>query len=86
MLTVLIRYRETRREVLIPAKCVEYIPPGKTPVEKEIATIDQPGLLINHGGKADNGFHLGLTPIGEENFKDVFIMNDHGQTVARYIL
>ncbi len=83
MFSVLIRYKETRREVLISAKTVEFIPPG-TVVENK--GIDQPGLLINHGVDAERGCHLSMTPEGDPNWRDIFVMNDQGQTVARYIL
>lgn len=74
MLTVLIRYKETRREVIIPASSVEFIP---------VSTGDEPGLLINNGVEAE---HLGLTEKSDPNFRDVFVMNGNGQTVARYTL
>lgn len=75
MLTVLIRYRKSGREVLIPAKSVEYVPNG-----------DEQGLLINHGCEAEGGCQLGPTAKDDENWRDVFVMNDHGSTVARYSL
>ena len=76
MLTVLIRYKESRREILIPAKSVEFIPSG----------TEDAGLLINHGVEADGGIHLGLTASDDNNWRDVFVMNANGQTVARYTL
>ena len=83
MFSVLIRYKETRREVLIPARSVEFIPSGTPVVNKG---IDQPGLLINHGVEGEKGIFLGMTPEGDDNWRDVFVMNGQGQTVARYTL
>ncbi len=85
MLTVLIRNQKTKREIILPAKNIEYIP-IPTKEETEIVDIDRPGLLINHGVEAEGGCHLAMTSIGDDNFRDVFVMNSHGQTVARYIL
>jgi hypothetical protein len=85
MLTVLIRYKNgdrSGREVIIPAKSVEFIPAGSPSVN---AGIDQPGLLVNHGVDAEGGFHLSLSD-NEEDWRDVFVMNAQGQTVARYTL
>lgn len=76
MLTVLIRYTTTGREVLVPARSVEYIP-------KCCGDKDE-GLLINHGDS--EGMHLGKTPEGDNNWRDVFVMNASGATVARYKL
>ena len=78
MLTVLIRYTKTGREVLVPAKSVEYVP-------KCCGDKDE-GLLINHGDPSDSGMHLGKTPEGDDNWRDVFVMNASGSTVARYKL
>jgi hypothetical protein len=77
MFSVLIRYKKTRREVLIPARSVEFVPKGSD---------DEPGLLINHAVVAEGGCHLGMTAEGDENYRDVFVMNPQGQTVARYSL
>ncbi len=77
MFTVLIRYNESRRECLIPARSVEFVPNGGE---------DNPGLLINHGVLAEGGSHLGMTPEGDKNWRDVFVMNAQGKTVARYLL
>lgn len=82
MFSVLIRYRKSRREVLIPACSVEFIPEG----EKIPNTPFEPGLLINHGVEGKNGCHLGFTLEGDEDWRDVFVMNAAGQTVARYVL
>ena len=75
MLTVLIRYRKTHREVLIPARTVEYVPKGK----------QDSGLLINHGVQAEGGSHLKHDDCTDD-VRDVFVMNAQGQTVARYTL
>ncbi len=83
MFSVLIRYRETRREALISAESVEFIP--LTDKDEE-PPYDKAGLLVNHGVETKGGFHLGVTPMGDENWRDVFVMNEAGQTVARYTL
>ena len=83
MFTVLIKYVKSRREVLIPARSVEFSPAGES----------GEGLLINHGVEAEGGSHLGFTK-GEnedrcdenEDWRDVFVMNANGKTVARYTL
>ena len=77
MLTVLIRYKKSRREVLTPARSVEFQPRGDSA---------EPGLLINHGVEAEGGFHLAMTDEGDDDWRDVFVMNAQGQTVARYTL
>ena len=76
MLTVLIRDQKTRREVLLQARSVGFVPEGK----------DDAGLLINHGVEAEGGCHLAPTQEGDEDWRDVFVMNAAGQTVARYTL
>lgn len=88
MFSVLIRYKETRREVLIPAKSVEFIPTIWTMEvgESSPCPVDQPGLLINHGVEGEGGCFLAMTPEGDSNWRDVFVMNAQGQTVARYVL
>lgn len=82
MFTILLRYKKTRREVIISAESVEFIPNDG----KKGTGIDNPGLLINHGVEAKSGYHLAMTPEGDEDWRDVFVMNNHGQTVARYTL
>lgn len=79
MFSVLIRYQKTRREVLIPARNVEFYP-------KDSDTSVAPGLLINHAVEAEGGCHLAMSPDGDEDWRDVFVMNESGQTVARYTL
>lgn len=74
MLTVLVRYTHSKREVLFPAQEVEYVPRG----------VPDAGLLIKFD--YDKGTHLGVTTEGDEDLRDVFVMNDNGATVARYTL
>ena len=81
MLTVLIRYKNgdrAGREVLTPARSVEFVPKD--------SKHDEPGLLINlaAGGDCD-ATHLSPSD-NDDDWRDVFIMNAEGQTVARYIL
>ena len=76
MFSVLIRYQKTRREVLLQARSVEFVPLGESDT----------GLLINHGVEAEGGCHLAPTQEGDEDWRDVFVMNNAGQTVARYTL
>ncbi len=77
MFTVLIRYQGTRREVLLFAERIEFAGPE----EKE------PGLHIDNSDVEGKMSHfLAHSKKGDENWRDVFVMNDHGQTVARYIL
>ena len=93
MLTLLVRYQMSRREVLSPATSVEYAPPREQPQncswtteqedERQRYNRDVAGLLVLNG---EEGRHLTLTPIGDLDYRDVFVMNDHGATVARYTL
>ncbi len=76
MFTVLIRYQKTKREVLIPAREVEYVPQGE----------DGAGLLIRSRTEGESNCHLGFSEKNDDNWRDVFVMNEHGQTVARYEL
>lgn len=76
MLTVLIRYNKTRRECLFTAKSVEYQPDNGSHADS--------GLLINYDDV--HSTHLGFTEPGDEDWRDVFVMNKAGQTVARYML
>ena len=83
MLTVLIRYRETRIETLQQVKGLEFYPKpdnesgddGERPL---------PGMLLVYDDDTSN--HLSPTPEGDEDWRDVFVMNAQGQTVARYTL
>lgn len=78
MFTVLIRYKKTGREVLRTAETVEFISEEGD---------RQRGLLINSGIDAKSGFHLPMTTEADkDDYRDVFIMNNDGQTVARYVL
>jgi len=79
MLTVLIKHKngdQAGREVLVPAKSVEFIPNG-SPAGGE--------LLVNHGVDAEGGFCLTSSKNGDD-WRDVFVMNAQGQTVARYTI
>lgn len=79
MLTVLIRHKSgdrVIREVLVSAKNVEFIP-DESPAGGK--------LLVNHGVEAEGGFCLSSSDDGDD-WRDVFIMNAQGQTVARYTL
>lgn len=80
MFSVLIRYKQSRREVLIPARTVEFVPKGSCCGDKD------EGLLINHAVEAEGGCHLGFTAEGDPDWRDIFVMNANGQTVARYTL
>ena len=85
MFSVLIRYKVSRREVLISAETVEFIPP-ESPDNKVEVLRDMPGLLVNCGVEGEKGCHLAMTPDDDPDFRDVFVMNAQGQTVARYML
>lgn len=74
MLTVLIRDKKTRREFLIECEVVEFEDTGKG---------DHPGLLLVLPGAESRHYPLSET---EAEYRDVFVMNAAGQTVARYIL
>ena len=76
MLTVLVKYTKSGREVLIPAKTVEFVPKGSV----------GEGLIIHHHVLEEGSCHLGFTPEGDQDWRDVFVMNDKGATVARYTL
>lgn len=70
MLTALVRYQKTRIEVLNPAVSVEFNP--------------DEGLLIHRNDTQSQ--HLGFSEKGDPNWRDVFVMNENGSTVARYTL
>ncbi len=74
MLTILIRYRQSKREVLFNASSVEYSPSD--------------GLLLQSTDteRTDNGIKLDFTAVDSTDFRDVFVMNTAGSTVARYCL
>ena len=74
MMTVMIRHKVTRREFLIACEAVEFEDSGKG---------DHPGLLLIVPG-ADSR-HYALSEM-EADYRDVFVMNAAGQTVARYTL
>lgn len=79
MLTMKIKYQESNIEVVELVEKVEYIPPHSRKEDHPA-----PGLLVEYGnGRAS---HLCLTPLGDTDYRDVFIMNDKGSTVARYTL
>ena len=69
MLTILIRHKNTKREVIYPADEVEF--------------EEDDGLRFHT--KDGCGMHLKCSD-SEQDYRDVFIMNDAGQTVARYLL
>lgn len=69
MLTVLIRNRKTRREILYSADEVEF----------------QKGDGLRFHRPDRSGSHFSESNV-EDDYRDVFIMNDAGQTVARYLL
>ena len=72
MFTVLIRSLSDNREILIPAKSVEYRRTGK-----------EAGLRIQLTNGTSS--HYGHSS-SEKDARDVFIMNASGKTVARYLL
>lgn len=79
MLSMLVKYRKSGIENVCLVERVEYYPPqhGKE-------NNPEPGLLVEYSnGKA---VHLPLTPIGDEDYRDVFVMNEKAATVARYTL
>lgn len=75
MLTVLVKHKDTGREVLFPADSVEMQESGPGA-----------GLLIR-GKQSDgiDGRHLAASATSGDA-RDVFVMNDSGATVARYTL
>ncbi len=75
MLTVLIKYVESKRECIIPARSIEFS-----------RAKEDAGLRINLPNEADGSTYLAMTAKGDSDFRDVFVMNDQGQTVARYSL
>ena len=79
MLTVLVRYTKSGREVLIPAKTVEFVPKGSNLGDAE-------GLIINHNTPEEGGCQLGFSSKDDQDWRDVFVMNGKGATVARYTL
>ena len=77
MLTVLIRYKKSRTETLQEVAGVEYFPPDGDDVVA-------PGLLLRFENGQD--VQLAMSEKDDENWRDVFVMNSQGQTVARYTL
>ncbi len=80
MFTVLIKHvgsNQKGRTVLLSAKTVEFVPEG--------GLDKNPGLFINHGVDGEDGCHLSPSEV-EADYRDVFVMNDQGATVARYTL
>lgn len=75
MLTVLIKYRISKTETVHEVKSAEFYP---------LEGTHPPGLLLRY----DDGRHTHLdpTPEGDEDWRDVFVMNSNGQTVTRYTL
>ena len=76
MMTVLIKHRDTGRDVLLSAKSVEF---------EHSVFPDRPGtgLLVNFDGETSQHFALSEKV---DDARDVFVMNAAGQTVARYTL
>ena len=72
MLTVLIKYEKSYREVLLPADAVEFSLAG-----------EDAGLLVTLKAETQ---HLAMTEEGDPDVRNVFVMNDQGQTVGRYTL
>ncbi len=82
MLTVLVRYKKSGREVLFSADTVEYMPKGS---DQEHADYD--GLLIVQDHETRRSTHLSRDPENHaDNVRDAFVMNRDGATVARYAL
>lgn len=75
MLTVLIKHKETGREVLYEAWNVEFVT-ADTDVESR-------GLLINFEPGVST--HIGCSDDPLDR-RDAFVMNENGKTVARYAL
>ena len=76
MLTVMIRHSETKREVIFSANTVEYV---------QRATPEEPaGLLVL--GEGSEYSRYPVRDHDEGPYRDVFVMNEAGQTVARYVL
>ena len=84
MLTVLIRYRVTRTETVQQVKTVEFYPNEKLGKRSDGYERPPAGLLLVYDDNESS--HLSPTPEGDENWRDVFVMNAQGQTVARYTL
>lgn len=78
MMTVLIRYLKTKVEVLYEAVRVEYSAEKNSKIDSPGLIIERPDGVCSHFSNGDDG--------NEENFRDVFVMNREGQTVARYSL
>jgi hypothetical protein len=77
MLSVLIKHRSTGRDVLfgdVVSVEFEAIVPGTRPGA---------GLLVNFSG--DRSSHWALSDMSDDQ-RDVFVMNEAGQTIARYVL
>ena len=75
MLTVLMKYRISKTEIVQEVKCAEFYPlDGELP----------PGILLHYDD--EHCTHLCPTAEGDEDWRDVFVMNSEGQTVARYTL
>ena len=76
MLTIMIRHSDTKREFITPCKTLEYV---------QKATLEEPaGLLVQL--ENDDFVRYPVRDHDGEPYRDVFVMNDAGQTVARYVL
>ncbi len=92
MLTVLVRYQISKRECLFTCERVEFAPlrnndersvqSAASLAERDRYNREDAGLLII--GKEE--MRLPMTPLGDMDYRDVFVMNEHGKTVARYTL
>lgn len=75
MLSVLIRHKQTQREVLYEAWNVEYV---------QHASEGEPaGLLINFEPGVST--HIGASEVPADR-REAFVMNENGKTIARYTL
>lgn len=86
MLTVLVRYQNRKggnehgREVLFEATSVERVP---------LQSPNPAGLIVHRAGQKDDvecDHFLPVSENPEEDWRQVFVMNAAGQTVAQYIL
>lgn len=101
MLTVLIKYIQSNREVVIEAETIEYNPFKQSPpppdpnVPRSVAmdaeteercryNREDAGLLIVKASKEVD--RVGYTQHPDQDYRNVFVMNSTGATVAKYTL